>query len=180
MGSPLERQNGNRFVLVVTYSYSKLTKAVSIFTTMAQHITSHFMDNWITPYGILMHVLRNYATRFVNKFFQSLSAFLGLRHLRSTVYHLQLNGHEERSSKTIFATLRHNVTEQQQEWYIYLQLLTWAYSTPVRHSTNLTLLFLVQFQHPLAQVLLMPQWRYRMVPQRLHSLLYHEYDCYTA
>lgn len=54
---------GNWFVLVMTYSYKKLTEAVLTSTVVVLHVVSLFMDNWFIPYGILQFVLTDNQIR---------------------------------------------------------------------------------------------------------------------
>lgn len=55
--APLKKLNGNHFVLVPKDRYNKLNWAVPIFKTTESPITSLFMDNWASPYGIPGKVL---------------------------------------------------------------------------------------------------------------------------
>lgn len=117
---------GNQDVLVMTDRYSKLTKAVPTSKTTASHIVSLSMDNRIMQSDIKTHVLAGNRTQFVGKFFKSLCAFSGTKHLTIPAHHPQTNGQTERLNKTIIVTLQQHVAEHQRDWDIRVHPLTYA------------------------------------------------------
>lgn len=70
-----------QFVLVMTYCYNRLTRAVPMTKTTDSSIVSLFLDNWIVPYEIPKHVLTDDRIQSISNFFESLCAFLGSNHL---------------------------------------------------------------------------------------------------
>lgn len=52
-----------------------------------------------------------------------------------------------RDNKTIFTRLRLYTADHQQDWYALVEPLTYAYNTPVHHSTN-TSPYLPVLRHP--------------------------------
>lgn len=67
-------------------------RAVSMINKTAVHIASISMDHWIIRYGIPDYFLTDDGSKFLSKFFESLCAFLGKKHLTITVHHPQTNG----------------------------------------------------------------------------------------
>lgn len=116
---PLARtKNGNALFIVMTDRYSNLTREISISRTRATHKAKEFFDRSIVPYGILHYLITNNSRQFVSTFFATRCGILGLKHLRSTAYHLQTNELVERYNKTIVASLRQFVGEHQDNWDI--------------------------------------------------------------
>lgn len=146
LGLLLKRLKGNKFVLVMTDSASKLMRAVPTSKANVSHIASLLMDNWI----ILCRIptLTENWTQFVSQLFQLLSAFLGRKPLTSKAYHPQTNGQSERFEKSVLARLGHNVAEHQRDSSIYGLQLRYANSAQAHCSTNLTPFILVLSPHP--------------------------------
>ena len=71
---------GNRFLLVVTDRFSKLTRAYPLATTTAEVVAKTFFDGWVAAgYGIPQVLLTDNGTQFVAKFFQSFCRILGVK-----------------------------------------------------------------------------------------------------
>lgn len=92
--------DGHQFVLMIMDLYSKQMRAVPSSNTLAFCMASLRMDNWIIVYYIPTYVLMDNRTHLVSKLFHFLCAFIGTKHLTTTVHHPQTNGHAERSNKT--------------------------------------------------------------------------------
>lgn len=57
-------------------------------------------------------------------FFETLCPFLGVEHLKTTAYHLQIIGHAERYNKSIIARFHHYVAEHQHDLDLFEQPMT--------------------------------------------------------
>lgn len=86
-----------------------------------------FLENWITPYQLLSHVLKDHGTQFVRKFFTSFCFSLRVKKHTPAAYHPHTNGHVDCYNGTIVASLLHYVAEPQRDWDIHVQPLTYAY-----------------------------------------------------
>lgn len=70
--------------------FSRLVRSVPMSNTTASHIASWFMDSWLTPYGVLTHVLADKTIQFVSRIFETPFAFLETKYFRATAYHVQI------------------------------------------------------------------------------------------
>lgn len=162
----------NYYVLLMKNCYSKLARAVTTSVTIASHTSSLSIDNWIMPYGILTQLLTDNEKQLFSKFLESLCALLGTKHLTTTAFHPQTNGQAKQFIKTTTSTLPHYVPEHQRDWNLYVQSLTYLYSTKVHRTTNLPSISLVLSQQPLDLRRSMDWLRYLLTPQRLHLTTY--------
>lgn len=91
-------------------------------------------------YGIPSHKLKYYGPQFASKCFITQSLFLQIKELKTAAYYPQTNREARLHSRSIFAKLRHYVSEYQRDWDKYLQPLTWVYNirTPKVTGTSLT------------------------------------------
>lgn len=71
-------------------------------------------------------------TRLINKYVESLRAFLGTHLLTPTAYYLATNGHAERLDETIIAVILHYMYEHNRNWNSYAHLLTYAHNAQER------------------------------------------------
>lgn len=113
---PLPRtRNGNQKVVVTTYWYVKLKRAIPTAKTTATYDTNVFFQNWVTPYSILKYFPTDNGSKSGSKFFATTCRYLVVKHLTTTAYHPQANGQVEQYSKTIatrFTTLRSRKSER--------------------------------------------------------------------
>lgn len=144
----------------------------------ALHITFLFTDNWAISYGIPTHVLPEYGTRFVSKLFKLLCAFLGVKNLTTTAYHLHTHRQVERFNNGTFARLWQYVAEQYREGDIPVQPLMHVFSSQVHQSTNLTPFSRVLSRNPLILPLLAIRQLYLPTWQRLRLHIHWERDAY--
>jgi transposase InsO family protein len=86
--SPLtQTDKGNRFLLVVTDRFSKLTRAYPLASTTADVFDKTFFDGWVAAgYGIPQVLLTGNGTQFVSKFFQSFCRILGVKQVLTSAY----------------------------------------------------------------------------------------------
>jgi transposase InsO family protein len=132
---PLPRtKHGNRFLLVITDRYSKVTKTVPLRVVTALSAARAFLDHWVYAYGAPLSLLTDNGPQFTSKFFQAVCAELGVKKVFTTAYHPQTNGQVERYNRTILSALRGYVARRQDDWDEYTSTLTYAYNCRV-HST---------------------------------------------
>lgn len=133
---------------MITDRYTELTRAIPVTNTTVPHVAAICLDHWIMPFGIPTYLLTDNGSQIVGKFFATLCAFLGTKHLSTTAYHRETNLQTERYNKTIIARLRHYVAEHQKDWDHYIQSLTYSYDAQVHRSTGVTPFSLVLSMEP--------------------------------
>ena len=134
---PLARTTqGNRFLLVISDRFSKLTKTVPLKRITAYTIARAFCDQWVFVYGAPVYLLSDNGRQFTAKFFQEVCTKMGIRNLFTTTYHPQTNGQVERFNRTILAGLRRFASEDQKHWDVFSNAVTFAYNTQVHSSTG--------------------------------------------
>lgn len=121
--------NRNKFLLLMTDCYSKLTKDKYTTKRTGVHIASMIKLHWIIPYDKHNNVLMDIETQFIIKFFEYLCASMGMKHLRTTEYHPQTNRQGKRFNRTIITRLKDYVAEHQRNCKTYVQPFTYTYNT---------------------------------------------------
>lgn len=133
-----KKLNGNQYVLVMVDRYSELMRAVPRTKTNMSHIASPFMGEGTILYGARARVLKDNGTQFVIEFIKSLRAFLGTGHMTTMSYHHQTSKQKERLNNTFITRLQHCAAEQQREWDIRSQPLSYTYNSEVHCTANLS------------------------------------------
>lgn len=92
-------------------------------------------------------MLTDNSLQLVSTFFAKLCRFLCLKCLTTTTEHPQTNTQVRSYNKAIFARLWRYVSEPQDSWDVFVQPLTWAYSTQTHACTSLFSLSLPFSKH---------------------------------
>jgi len=100
-------RKGNRFILVITDRFPKLTKCVALRRTTAMSSASSIIDAWVPAYGPPDRILSDQRPQFMSNFFIAVMKMLGIETVRTTAYHPQSNGQVERYNRTMATQLRH-------------------------------------------------------------------------
>ncbi len=100
----------NRFLLVLTDLFCKLTSAVPLTSTSTPTVAKAFCEHWVFAYGAPVYLLTDNDSQFSSKFFMDVCFILGLKQLFSTTYHPRRidrrNGSTEPCCKRSATTLR--------------------------------------------------------------------------
>ena len=131
-------QDGNKFVLVITDRFSKLTRAIPMRTITALNVAKEFVQHWICAYGPPKYLLSDNGSQFTSKLFAFVCAQFGIKNLFTAAYHPQTNGQTERFNRTILAGIRSFCQDNLRTWSQYVGPLTYAYNTQVHSSTGVS------------------------------------------
>lgn len=170
LGPLLKTSNCKLFSLLMTYRFPKFARDVPVSRMTDAHITLMLMPHWIILYEIPDYVPTDNGAQFFTTFLEPFCAILETGYLVTTAYYTQTNEKVERFNKTILPRLRYYVAEHQQDWDIYVQSLTYAYSSQGHRSTNLPSFSLVLSQQPLGLQHSIIQLRCRLTLQQLLNI----------
>jgi len=102
---------GNRFILVITDRFSKLTRVVAFRRITAISVASATIDAWVACYGPPDRILSDQGPQFMSNFFIAVMKVQGTETVRTTAYHPQTNSQVNRYNRTMTTQLRHYVTD---------------------------------------------------------------------
>ena len=148
LGPLPKTKTGKRFLLVITDRFSKLTQVVALRTITAYTVAVAFCESWVFKYGVPRTLLSDNGPQFNAKFFHSTCRVRGITNLYTSAYHPQTNAQVERYNRTIASMLRNYVGEHQDDWDVYVGLLTYAYNSHVHRTTRTTPFELVLSRPP--------------------------------
>jgi len=130
-------KRGNRFILVITDRFAKLTKCVALRRITAMSVASAIIDAWVSAYGPPDRILSDQGPQFMSNFFIAVMKMLGIETVRTTAYHPQTNGQVERYNRTMATQLRCYVADDPSRWDELLPMITMAYNSQPHRSTGI-------------------------------------------
>ena len=138
LGPLPETPRGNRFILVVSDSFTKWVEifAVPDFTavTCAERILNEVIGRFGCPYDIHSVQGRNYESHI----FAELCHLLEIRKTQTTPGNPRCNGQVERFNRTLVRMIKAYLKGQQREWDRNLVCLAAAYRATPHESTGMT------------------------------------------
>jgi len=137
LGPLISTTDGNRFILVMTDRFSKLTRTAPLRRITTVTVTSAFLSGWIAAYGPPDYVLSDQGKQMDNPFFRAVMKMLGVQCKYTTPYHPQTNGQVERYNRTLLNQLRCFCEEHPRLWDRLLPVLSLAYNACPHCATGL-------------------------------------------
>ena len=141
--------SGFTSILVVVDCFSKQ----SIFIPTMDTITSTklarlFIIHIFSKHGVLEHVTSDWGSKFVSRFFRSLSTALDMHLHFMSRYHPEGDGQTEHVNQTLEQYLCIFCNYQQDNWSDLLPLAEFAYNNSPNTTTGVSLFFTNKGYHP--------------------------------
>uniref|UniRef100_A0A5S6QHH5 RNA-directed DNA polymerase n=1 Tax=Trichuris muris TaxID=70415 RepID=A0A5S6QHH5_TRIMR len=138
LGPFTETTAGNRYLLIVTDSFTKWTEAFPVRDMEGATTASVLVHEWFCRYGLPEEILSDQGRTFESELMKSVCVLLDVRKLRTSAYHAQGNGQVERFNRTLLGMLSVTAREQPFDWDEQVPLHLLAYRTSVHSSTGIT------------------------------------------
>jgi hypothetical protein len=106
--------------------------------TDAKDMAYHFLKHIVAQHGLPDEIISDRGSTFASKFWQELTAQLGVKSKLSTAYHPQTDGQTERTNQTLEQYLRCFVNYEQDDWVRWLPIAQIAYNSSTSETTKLT------------------------------------------
>lgn len=116
---PLPTADGKSYLLTAIDRYSRWAEAIPMENITAETTAKHFIEGWISRFGVPARVTTDQGRQFTSALFATLNQRLGIEHLKTTAYHPQSNGLVERFHRSLKVSLRCHPDE------------TWVDSLPI-------------------------------------------------
>ncbi|XP_057214591.1 uncharacterized protein LOC130569165 [Triplophysa rosa] len=133
---PLERSaRGHRFALVIVDYATRYPEAVALRNISAKSVADALFS-LISRVGIPKEVLTDQGTAFMSRTLRELYGLLGIKTIRTSVYHPQTDGLVERFNRTLKTMIRKFVHEDAKNWDKWLEPLLFAVREVPQASTG--------------------------------------------
>ena len=136
LNGPFPRSaRGYRFVLVLVDYATRYPEAVPLRTISAKSV-AHALFQVISRVGIPKEILTDQGTSFMSRTLRELYGLLGVKSIRTSVYHPQTDGLVERLNKTLKSMIRKFIHEEERNWAKWLDPLLFAVREVPQASTG--------------------------------------------
>ncbi len=133
---PLERSaRGYRFALVLVDYATRYPEAVALRNISAKSV-AEALFHMIFRVGIPKEILTDQGTAFMSRTIRELYELLGIKSVRTSVYHPQTDGLVERFNRTLKTMIRKFVHEDAKNWDKWLEPLLFAVRVVPQASTG--------------------------------------------
>ncbi len=133
---PLERSaQGHRFALVLGDYATRYPEAVALRNISAKSVTEALFS-MISRVGIPKEILTDQGTAFMSRTIRKLYELLGIKSVRTSVYHPQADGLVERFNHTLKTMIRKFVLKDAKNWKKWLEPLLFAVREVPQASTG--------------------------------------------
>ncbi|XP_056605021.1 uncharacterized protein LOC130421252 [Triplophysa dalaica] len=133
---PLERSaRGHRFALVIVDYATRYPEAVALRNISATSVADTLF-RLISRVGIPKEILTDQGTAFMSRTLRELYGLLGIKTIRTSVYHPQTDGLVERFNRTLKSMIRKFVHEDAKNWDKWLEPLLFAVREVPQASTG--------------------------------------------
>jgi transposase InsO family protein len=136
---PVDRSAaGNKFILVVTDTFTKFTEAYALRNIEAKTVAKKLVEEWICRYGTMSIIHSDQGRQFESRLFSEVCKLLGIHKTRTTPWRPKANGQVERFNRTLGALLCIYCQEETKYWDKHLPFITSAYRAAKHESTGHT------------------------------------------
>ncbi len=133
---PLERSaRGHRFALVLVDYATRYPEAVALRNISAKSV-AEALFSMISRVGIPKEILTDHGTAFMSRTIHELYELLGIKSIRTSVYHPQTDGLVERFNRTLKTMIRKFVHDDAKNWDKWLEPLLFAVREVPQASTG--------------------------------------------
>ncbi len=133
---PLERSaRGHRLALVLVDYATRYPEAVALRNISAKSV-AEALFRMISRVGIPKEILTDQGTAFMSRTIRKLYELLGIKSVRTSVYHLQTDGLVGRFNRTLKTMIRKFVHEDAKNWDRWLEPLLFAVRDVPQASTG--------------------------------------------
>jgi hypothetical protein len=137
-------KKGNNHILVMLEYVTRYAIAVPLKSTTAQTIIRKFIKHVVNEEGIPSKILTDQGANFMSNTMKELCTQLGIKQLRTTIYHPQTDGAVERVNGTIIDMITPFANKDPKQWDDHLDYVVAAYNRTPHASTGETPFFLLK------------------------------------
>lgn len=134
---PVSRR-GNKYILVLTDHFTKYVEVMAVPNQQAEECAHRIVNDFIARWGTPLTIHSDQGATFESKLFKELCKMLNVRKTRASPRNPKGNGTTERFNSTIVKMIKAYLTEEQEDWDLYLGCLAGAYRASAHEATKLS------------------------------------------
>ncbi|MCO5602801.1 hypothetical protein L7F22_056940 [Adiantum nelumboides] len=141
--APLAYRTHAQNIIVAIDYLNKWIEAKATTKNDAKTIAQFLYENIFTRYGLLIEIVSDTGTHFINEVIEFLLDEFMVIHQKSSPYHPQANGQAENTNKILVTVLTKTVSESRADWDQKLHSALCAYQVAYKTSIDTTLFNMV-------------------------------------
>uniref|UniRef100_A0A8C5Q3B7 Integrase catalytic domain-containing protein n=1 Tax=Leptobrachium leishanense TaxID=445787 RepID=A0A8C5Q3B7_9ANUR len=171
VGPLVKSARGHQYILVVLDYATRYPEAIPLRNGTAKSIAKELMLMF-SRVGIPKEVLTDQGTPFMSRVMKELCKLLGIKQLKTSVYHPQTDGLVERFNKTLKSMLREAIDKDGRNWDLLLPYLMFSIREVPQASTGFSPFELLYGRHPRGLLDVVKEtWEQETTPY--HSVVEH-------
>lgn len=148
-GPVLTSSGGNKFILVITDSFSKWTICVPIPNKSAEEVGKAYFERWLCMYGASEALVSDCGREFCNSVVNEICQLWGCDKRNTTPWHPQTNSLAERYNQSIINYMRCALdNDSTLDWETRLPMLQLSFNAHVHRATMETPFFMMFGRDP--------------------------------
>ena len=159
MGPLPETSRGNKHILVVMDHFTKWCEAFPTQDQKARTVANILVSKIFSRFGPPVAIHSDQGSNFESNLIHEVCNIMGIHKSRTTAYHPQGDGLVERQNRTLQDILSSFVSQQKDDWDLWIDIAVYAYNTSPQESTGVSpfeLVFGHQARLPIEQALGLP------------------------
>ena len=129
---------GNKYILVLTDQFTKYVEIFAMPDQTADECASKIMNEFISRWGTPLKIHSDQGSTFESKVFRHLCDLLEVKKTRTSPRNPRGNGQTERFNRTLLKMIKAYLTNEQEDWDLYLGCLAGAYRATPSEATRLS------------------------------------------
>ncbi len=158
-------RHGNKWLLVCTLYAERWAFAFPLPSSEADTVAQVLVDRVFSLIGAINELLTDRGPQFQSKLIRELCDLLKINKIATSAYHPQTDGLVERFNQTLINMLSKFTNEKQDDWDVFVPLVTFAYNTTPQKSTGESPYFLMFGRDPVWPSRFPSEARYSLAPQ---------------
>uniref|UniRef100_A0A8C5M0U9 ribonuclease H n=1 Tax=Leptobrachium leishanense TaxID=445787 RepID=A0A8C5M0U9_9ANUR len=147
VGPLVKSARGHQYILVVLDYATRYPEAMPLRNSSAKSIAKELVLMF-SRVGIPKEILTDQGTPFMSRVMRELCKLMGIKQLRTSVYHPQTDGLVERFNKTLKSMLRKVIDRDGRNWDLLLPYLMFSIREVPQASTGFSPFELLYGRHP--------------------------------
>lgn len=129
---------GHRYLLTIIDRKTRWPEAIPLQNITAESVAKSIFEGWIARFGCPTTLTSDQGRQFESQLFTSLTRLLGIEKTRTTPYHPQSNGLDERWHRTLKAAITANLTSCNTNWLDALPTVLLGLRAAPRNDTGVS------------------------------------------